>query len=138
MADPVVKICENEIEEPQTMQDIDSQSVHSFMDEVEELTEIPPEVVEIEKRTQQINKQFIEISEQVQEIEIGDLSKIHIDQAMKNLEKQSKTCSEAWMKVLTDLDSIQLDESQTLARSKRKSIVNSTNANMDGVDEILR
>ena len=42
------------------------------------------------------------------------------------------------MKVLTDLDSIQLDESQTSARSKRKSMVNSTNANMDGADENLR
>ena len=42
------------------------------------------------------------------------------------------------MKVLTDLDLIQLDESQTLARSKRKSIVNLTNANMDRANEILK
>ena len=68
---------------------------------------------------------FFQISNQVQDIENGHLPKIHIDQALKDLEKRSKTCSEAWMKALTDLDSIQLDESQTLARSKRKSIVNS-------------
>jgi len=95
-------------------------------------------IVEIEKRTLDTAQKFIEISNQVQDIENGHLPKIHIDQALKDLEKRSKTCSEAWMKVLTDLDSIQLDESQTLARSKRKSIVNSTNANMDGADEILR
>ena len=49
-------------------------------------------------------------------------------------EKQYKTCSDHWMKILTGLDSIQVDESETLARAKRKSIVNSTNA--DGDNEI--
>ena len=95
-------------------------------------------IVEIEKRTLDTAQKFIEISNQVQDIENGHLPKIHIDKALKDLEKRSKTCSEAWMKVLTDLDSIQLDESQTLARPKRKSIVDSTNANMDRADEILR
>ena len=97
-------------------------------------------IVDIEKRTLDTTQKFIEISNQVQNIEIviGHLPKIPKDQALKDLEKRSKTCTEASMKVLTDLDSIQLDESQTLARSKRKSIVNSTNANMDGADEILR
>ena len=65
------------------------------------------------------------------------MPKVHQEQALKDLEKRSKSCSEAWMKILESLDSIQLEESQTLARSKRKSIVNSTNANMDGADEII-
>ena len=77
---------------------------HSLMDEVEELFEIPLEIVEIEKRTQEINKKFIEILEQVQEFENGNGSKIHVDQEIKNLKKQSTFCSEAWMTVLTDLD----------------------------------
>ena len=107
--------------------------------------------VEIEKRNFDTTQKLIEISNQVQKIESTSyqkddiqniendhLSKNHIDQALKDLEKRSKTCSEAWMKILIDLDSIQLDESQTLARSKRKSIANLTNANMDGANEILR
>ena len=127
--------CENEMQSVQINPMLPSDSL---MDEFEELNEIPLEIVEIEKRTQKTNQKFIEICKQLRKFENGDSPKIHIDQAMKDLEKRSKTCSEAWMKVLTDLDSIQLDESQTLARSKRKSIVNSTNANMDGADEILR
>jgi len=94
-------------------------------------------IVDIEKRTLDITQKFIEITNQVQDIENGHLPKIHQEQALKDLEKRSKSCSEAWMKILESLDSIQLEESQTLARSKRKSIVNSTNANMDGADEII-
>ena len=73
----------------------------------------------------------------MKDIENGHLPKVHQDQALKDLEKRSKSCSEAWMKILENLDSIQLEESQTLARSKRKSIVNLTNSNMDGADDIL-
>jgi hypothetical protein len=98
-------------------------------------------IVEIEKRTLDITQKFIEIRNQVENIEIVlcHLPNIQAkDQALKDLEKRSKTCSEAWMKILTDLDLIQLDESQTLVRSKRKSIVNLTNANMDRANEILK
>ena len=80
---------------------------------------------------------FFQITNQVKDIENGHLPKVHQDQALKDLEKRSKSCSEAWMKILENLDSIQLEESQTLARSKRKSIVNLTNSNMDGADDIL-
>ena len=92
---------------------------HYLIDEVEELNEIPLEIVEIEKRTQKTYQKFKEICGQIRKFENGDSPKIHIDQAMKDLEKRSKTCSEAWMKVLTDLDSIQLYESQTLGNLSR-------------------
>lgn len=95
-------------------------------------------IVAIEKRSLEIMQKFIEVSNQVEDIEKGHLAKEHHEQALKDLEKKSKTCSESWMRALESLDGISLNEEQTLAKSKRKSVVNSTNAHMDKAEEILQ
>jgi hypothetical protein len=41
------------------------------------------------------------------------------------------------MGLLLTLDGTLLDESQTLAKSKRKSVVNSTNCNLDKAEELV-
>ena len=74
---------------------------------------------------------------QVHDIENGHLPREHHEQALRDLEKRAKSCSESWMKVLESLDSTHLEESQTLAKSKRKSVVNVTNSSLDKVDEVL-
>lgn len=94
-------------------------------------------IVDIEKKTLEVMEKFVAISDQVQDIENGHLAKEHHGQALKDLERKCKSCSEAWMKILESLDGIQLDEGQTLARNKRKSVVNLTNAHLDRADDVL-
>ena len=97
-------------------------------------------IVDIEKGTLEIMQNFIEITNQVEDIEKIFLENghlVHQDQALEDLEKRSKSCSEAWLKILKNLESIHLEESQTLARSMQKLIVDSTKADINGVDEML-
>ena len=42
------------------------------------------------------------------------------------------------MKTLESLDSLHLEDSQSLAKSKRKSVVNATNIHMDKADDLIR
>jgi len=94
-------------------------------------------ILDIEKRTLDIREKFNELCKQVHDIENGHLAKDHVQVALRDLEKRSKSCSESWMKALESLDGIHLDESQTLARNKRKSVINSTNYHMDQAEDIL-
>ena len=97
-------------------------------------------IVDIEKGTLDIMQNFIEITNHVEDIEKFFLQNGHLldqDEALQDLEKRSKSCSEAWQKILGNLNSIQLEESQTLARSMQKLIVDSTKADINGVDEML-
>ena len=95
-------------------------------------------ITDIEKKSFDISQKFAEIQNQLKDIENGHLAKHHHEQALKDLEKKCKICSESWMKTLETLDGIQLNADQTMAKNKRKAVVNSTNANMDKADEVIK
>jgi len=93
-------------------------------------------IVAIEKNIMDMAQKFVDISKQVQEI--THLPKEHHESALRDLEKRSKACSEQWMRSLESLDGIQLDDAQTLSKSKRKSVVNCANSYMDQADELIQ
>ena len=93
-------------------------------------------IVAIEKNIMDMAQKFVDISKQVQEI--THLPKEHHESALRDLEKRSKACSEQWMRSLESLDGIQLDDTQTLSKSKRKSVVNCANSYMDQADELIQ
>ena len=78
-------------------------------------------IVAIEKNILEVAQKFVDISKQVQEITL--LPKEQHENALRDLERQSKTFSEEWIRSLECLDGVQLDDNQ-LSRSKRKSVVN--------------
>ena len=93
-------------------------------------------IVAIEKKIVDMAQKFVDISKQVQEI--THLPKEHHESALRDLEKRSKACSEQWMRSLESLDGIQLDDTQTLSKSKRKSVVNCANSYLDQADELIQ
>ena len=101
-----------------------------------EILESYQKIVAIEKNIMDMAQKFVDISKQVQEI--THLPKEHHESALRDLEKRSKACSEQWMHSLESLDGIQLDDTQTLSKSKRKSVVNCANSYMDQADELIQ
>ena len=93
-------------------------------------------IVAIEKNILEMAQKFVDISKQVQEI--THLPKEHHETALRDLEKRSKACSEQWMRSLESLDGIQLDDTQTMSKSKRKSVVNCANSYLDQADELIQ
>ena len=91
-------------------------------------------IVAIEKNSLELSKKFEEISKQVHEI--THLPKEHHETALRNLEKQSNDCSEKWKNCLEILDGIQLDNTQTMSKSKRESVVSCTKTYMNQADEL--
>ena len=47
-------------------------------------------------------------------------------------------CMEEFMSSLEVLDGLQFGEHQNIAKSKRKSVVNLTNSNLDNADDLLQ
>ena len=90
----------------------------------------------IEKNILDVAQKFVDISKQVQEI--THFPKEHHESVLRDLENRSKACSERWMRSLESLDSIQLDDTQTLSKSKRKSVVDFTNSYMDQAVELIQ
>ena len=78
-------------------------------------------IVAIENTVLEVAQKFVDISKQVQEI--THLPKEHHETSLKDLEKRSKACSEEWIRSLEDLANIELDDTQIMTRSKRKSVV---------------
>ena len=101
-----------------------------------EILESYPKIVAIEKNIVDMAQKFVDISKQVQEI--THLPKEHHESALRDLENLSKACSVRWMHSLESLDGIQLDDTQTLSKSKRKSVVDCTNSYMDQADELIQ
>ncbi len=95
-------------------------------------------ILAIEKRSFEISQKLAEAAQQVQDIENGHLPREHHAEALRGLNKRCKGCAEEWMRVLETLDGTQLEESQSMAKSKRKSLVNNTNANLDRADELVQ
>ena len=95
-------------------------------------------IADIERKSFEISQKFIEIQNQVRDIENGHLPREHHLQALKDLEKKCKMCSESWMKTLETLDGIELNPDQSMAKNKRKAVANSTNANMDAAEEVIQ
>ena len=93
-------------------------------------------IVAIEKNILEVAQKFVDISKQVQEI--THLPKEHHETALSDLEKRSKACSEQWIHSLESLDGIQLDDSQTMSKSKRKFVVNCANSYLDQADELIQ
>ena len=93
-------------------------------------------IVTIEKNIKEVVQKFVAFSKQVQEITHSP--KEHHESVLRDLEKQSKNCSEQWMRSLESLDGIQLDDTQTLSKSKRKSVVNCANSYLDQADELIQ
>ena len=83
-------------------------------------------IVAIEKHILELAQKFGDISKQVQEI--TNLPKEHHETALSDLEKRSKACSEQWIHSLECLDAIQLDDTQTMSKSNRKSVVDCANS----------
>ena len=97
-------------------------------------------IADIERKSFEISQKFIEIQNQVFlyfSTEFG-LPREHHLQALKDLEKKCKMCSESWMKILVTLDGIELNPDQSMAKNKRKAVANSTNANMDAAEEVIQ
>ena len=84
------------------------------------------EIVAIEENILKQSKTFVNIFKEVHEITL--LSKEHHESALRDLEKRSKACSEQWMHSLESLDGLKLDNTQTLSKSKRKSVVDCANS----------
>jgi len=93
-------------------------------------------IVTIEKNILEIVPKFVDISKQVQEI--THFPKEHHENALRDLEMQSKACSVRWMRSLESLDGIKLDDTQTVSKSKRKSVVDCANSYMDQADELIQ
>ena len=70
-------------------------------------------IVAIEENIEEVAQKFVDISKQVHEI--THLPKEHHESALRDLEKQSKVCSEQWMCSLESLNGIQLDETQVMS-----------------------
>ena len=100
--------------------------VQKFENVSNEVLDSYPKIVDIEKNISEVAQKFVDISKQVQEI--THLPKEHHESALRDLEKQSKVCSEQWMCSLESLNGIQLDETQVMSESKRKSVVNYVHA----------
>ena len=52
--------------------------------------------------------------------------------------KSCRKCSEEFMRSLEALDDLRFDESQTLAKSKRKTVATETNKHLDQADDVLK
>ena len=52
--------------------------------------------------------------------------------------KTCRSCTEEFMRSLEALDELRFDESQTLAKSKRKTVATEANKHLDQADEVLK
>ena len=101
-------------------------------------------IVAIEMNNLEMAQKFVDISKQVQEITSLFAACTHLnivkpdETALRDLEKRSKACSEQWMRSLESLDDIQLDNTQTLSKAKRKSVVNCAHFYMDQADALIQ
>ena len=128
--------------ETDTLQDLKVTSGSKVMvlgrKEDPESDEVMKKIVDIEKKSFEVYHKFTEIQNQLRDIEMGHLPREHHEQALKDLEKRCKMCSESWMKTLETLDGIELNPDQSMAKNKRKAVVVSTNSNMDKADEVIQ
>ena len=85
------------------------------------------EIIAIEQNILGIAKTFVNVFKEVQEITL--LPKEHHENALRDLEKRSKACSEQWMHSLESLDNIKKDDNE-LCNAKRKSVVDCVNSYM--------
>ena len=102
-----------------------------------EVLESYPKIVAIEKNIMDMAQKFVDISKQVQEI--THLPKEHHENALRDLEKRSKVCSEQWKCSLESLSGIQLDEkTQAMSKSKCKSVVNCANIQIKQANVLIQ
>ena len=66
------------------------------------------------------------------------MAKEHYSEALKGLSKRCKMCVEDFMISLEVLDGLQFEEHQNVAKSKKKSVIKTTNDHLDSADETLK
>ena len=66
------------------------------------------------------------------------MAREHHSEALKGLSKRCKACIEDFMKSLEVLDELQFEEHQTIAKSKKKSVIRTTNDYLDTADEAIK
>lgn len=81
---------------------------------------------------------LFQVAKELKDIEDGFLPKEHHSEALKGLSKRCNMCLEEFMRSLEVLDGLQFGEHQNIAKSKRKSVVNFTNSNLDNADDLLQ
>lgn len=78
---------------------------------------------------------LLKIAKEVDEFDKGYLPAEHHEERLKVLLKSCRSCSEGFMRSLEALDDLRFDESQSLAKSKRKTVATETNKYLDQADE---
>jgi len=96
------------------------------------------QVVEIQKKTVADYTKLLQVTEEVKEFDKGYLPSEHHEEKLKALLKSCKSCSEGFMRSLEALDDLRFDESQTLAKTKRKTVATDTNKHLDQADEVQK
>jgi len=96
------------------------------------------QVVAIQKKTILDYTKLLQVSEEVKEFDKGYLPTEHHEEKLKALLKSCRSCSEGFMRSLEALDDMRFDESQTLAKSKRKTVATDTNKHLDQADEVQK
>jgi len=95
-------------------------------------------IIKVEENIVNIQKKLVEVTKEVKDIEDGFLPKDHHCEALKGLTKRCNACVEEFMGCLEALDELQFEEHQSIAKSKRKSVVKEANHQLDIADETLK
>jgi len=95
-------------------------------------------LLKIEQKTIQDYSQLIQIVKDVDDLEKGFLASQHEVERLKGLLKQSRCCSEGFMRSLEALDALSFEENQLLAKNKRKSVATETNKHLDRTDDVIK
>ncbi len=93
-------------------------------------------VLDIERKSHEVSKRLVAVAEEVKGMEDGYLATEHHAEAVKGLVKRRKAATEDYMRLLEALDSLATEEHQSMARTKRKSVVNDINASLDRGDQL--
>jgi len=100
--------------------------------------EVYQKVLTIQKKTILDYTNLLKVTEELNEFDKGYLPTEHHEEKLKALLKSCRSCSEGFMRSLEALDDMRFDESQTLAKSKRKTVATETNKHLDRADELQK
>ena len=113
-------------------------SINSRNMNPKEKNECYQKIISIEITNLNFAQKFRDISKEVHDIEIGYLdveNYENLENAKRYLEKRWQECLVIWMRSLEILDGMQLGDAISMAKLKRKCVVNTENSHMDQADE---
>jgi len=96
------------------------------------------QVLSIQKKESADYNKLSQVIEELNEFEKGYLPPENHEEKLKVLLKTCRSCTEEFMRSLEALDELRFDESQTLAKSKRKTVATEANKHLDQADEVLK